>query len=197
VLNTNPGFESGIAGWEAVSGIPFATDIFDVKGGRYALRAHAAAAGTFGIATAAANSVPVVVGQQYRISGWVKTEVAATAIAIAMDWYSSVPAFLSFSTGDNTTTDANVWKFIQGVVTAPASAATGRIRVSNVFAGATRMWLDNLRITRVSSESGTTQVLQVEQTPVNAAYGVIGKVIPSGSRVVIADAMRVGWGESN
>ena len=198
VLNTNPGFESGTTGWVAVGGIANAVDLWDPKEGTYALRTHAAGAGTFGMATASGNGVAVSVGAQYRVSGWVKTEVAATALEIAMDWYNGAAAFLSASVGESlTSTVADQWTFLSGVVTAPASAVTGRIRVSNTFAGATRMWLDSLRITAVSSDAGSTQILTVEQEPVNSNFGASGKTIPAGSTIRIVDAARVGWGESS
>lgn len=196
VLNTNPGFESGTTGWVA-SGTPTLTrDLYDRKEGSYCLQVLAPGAGTHGVVTAAANTVPVAVAAVYRVSGWVKTEIAATAVEIAMDWYNGASAFLSASVGLSTTTTANTWKYITGTVTAPASSASGRVRISNAFAGATRMWVDAVRITAVSSEAGDPQTLTVEQAPVNANFGVTGKVIPAGSPIEIADAMHVGWGES-
>lgn len=195
VLNTNTGFESGTSGWDAVGGATIAADRFNPKEGVFCLRATATGAGVFGVAAANTNAAAVTVGQQYRISGWVKSEETQSA-EIAMDWYSSTPTFLSASIGQTKTASSYVWTWFTGVVTAPASAATGRIRVSSTFAGATRIWFDSLRVTAVSSEAGDPQTLVVDQEPTNSNFGVSGKNIPAGSPVTVVGAMHVGWGTS-
>ena len=55
-------------------------------GGNY-LETATLAAGTDGIVQAAANSSAVTAAAVYLISGWVKTEVAATDFRLAVDWY--------------------------------------------------------------------------------------------------------------
>lgn len=196
VLNADADMETGTtSNWAAVGvSMAIAADTFDPVGGTYCMRGHAPGAGTYGIAANNFGGV-VTAGQQYRVSGWVKTEIGA-AVTLQIDWYSAVPAFLSTSVGETITTSGNVWTYFTGTATAPVSAAKGAPHASVVFAGATRMWIDNVRLTAVSSEAGDPQTIVVEQAPVNADYGVSGKVIPTGTPIKIVDATHMGWGQS-
>jgi hypothetical protein len=151
------------------------------------------AAGTDGLVQAAANQTPVTAAVVYRLSGWLKTEVAATDIRLVVDWYqSNGTTLISTSTVTPIVTAANTWTWYDTTVTAPALAAFGRIRSRNVFAGISRMWQDNLTLIPVTTYNGSTQVLTVAQVPLN---GIV-KTIPAGRVIRLVDPWRVAWGES-
>jgi hypothetical protein len=197
VLNTNPGFESGTTAWAATSAnVGIAVDRYNVPEGVYCLRCTTVAAGTDGVVQAAANRTAVTAAATYLLSGWVKSEVAATDMRLAVNWYNAGGGLISTTTPTAITTQANVWAWYYAEVTAPALATSAAIFSRNVHAGVSRAWYDNLRIVATASYSGDPQILTVEQVPTNASFGVTGKVIPIGSRIQVVDAMRVGWGES-
>lgn len=197
VLNSNSDFEAGTTGWEASSvNATIADDRFDPKGGVLSLRITSVGAGTDGAVVTMAARPAASAATDYLVCGWVKTEVAATAFHFTVDWYDSGGGFLSSSLPATITTTALVWTWFAATVTSPASTASARPRARNVFAGASRMWVDNLRLYPVSSYDGSPQTVIVEQAPVNADFGVTGKAIPAGSAIEVVDAMRMGWGVS-
>lgn len=196
VINSDPGFEvQGLPNWEVTSAnVTMARDLYDAKRGSYCVRVASVAAGTDGVQNQ--GLLPVTAGQTYLVSGWVKTELAATDIRICTDWYIS-GVYSTSGLPTPITTSANVWTWFSATVVAPASVNGAKIRCRNVYASAYRAWYDNVRLVLQDDYIGSGQVLQVTQTPTNAEFGVTGKVIPSGSVVRVVDAMRLGWGESN
>ena len=193
VLNDNPMFEDplGVTGWAATSAnVTIAVDRFDPKRGSQSMRITAAAAGTDGAVQPAANSCVTVAATDYLICGWIKTEIGATDVRLAVDWYqSNNTTFISTSLPTAIVTTANTWTWYSAVVTSPALGARARLKSRNVFAGATRMWNDALRIVPVASYNTTPQTLSVEQTPING----ITKAIPIGSVIELAAPWVVGW----
>jgi len=192
VLNNNPDFETGTTtGWVATSGnVTIARDRFDPKKGTYCCRVTAAGAGTDGCVQDSAYSSVTVAATDYLICGWIKTEAAATDLRLVVDWYqSNNTTFISTSSPSAITTSANVWTWFSAVVTSPALGVYGRLRVRNVFAGATRMWVDELRIIPVSSYASDPQTLTVQQTPTNGWT----KTISTGSPIRVVSPWRVAW----
>jgi len=196
VLNADPGFETAtLPDWTASSAnVTLTRDLFNPKRGSNCVRVTAVAAGTDGCNSAAI--IPVTTAKNYLISGWIKTELAATDVRLAVDWYIS-GVYSTTALPTPITTSANTWTWFSAVVTAPASVNGARLRTRNVYASAYRAWYDNVRMVLEDDYIGSGQVLQVTQTPTNAEFGITGKVIPSGSVVRVVDAMRLGWGESN
>lgn len=192
VLNSNPGFETGTTtGWAATSGnVTIARERYSPKRGTYCCRITAAAAGTDGIVQDSAFSSDVAPALDYLVSGWIKTEAAATDLRLVVDWYqSNNSTLISTSSPTAITTLANTWTWFSAVVTSPALAQWARLRARNVFAGATRMWVDDLRIMPVSSYASDPQTLTVRQAPTND----IIKTIPAGSQILLARPQRVAW----
>lgn len=199
ILNaTNSDMESGTTGWSASSAnATLGSDLWDPKRGSRCLRVTVAAAGTDGAVTAAANRATVTAATNYLVCGWVKTEAAATDFQIAVNWHNSGGGLISTTLPGSVAFGGLGWTWFSAVVTSPALSAFAAVYARNVFAGAgQRMWLDNIRIYAVSSYDGDPQTVVVEQTPINANFGIAGKTIPAGSRIEIVDAMRVGWGAS-
>jgi hypothetical protein len=198
ILNANSDFETSPTEWANTSAnVSNARDRFSPRSGTYCLRMHAAAAGTDGIVQAAANSTTTTPGASYLVSGWIKVETATADARIAIDWYQADnTTFISTTLPTAVALSANVWTWYSAVVVAPALAARGRIKTRFVYTASYRAWVDKLRLQLTTDYTSATQKLQVEQVPVNAEFGVTGKVIPSGSKIRITDAFRVGWGDS-
>lgn len=191
VLNSNPSFETGTNGWVPSSAnAVLAPDTFNTIRGLQNMRITALAAGTDGAVQDPATPSITVAATDYLIVGWIKTEIGATAVRLAVDWYQADnTTFISTSLPTAIVTTANIWVYYTAVVTSPALGARARLRVQNVFAGATRMWVESLRIIPVSSYAADPQTLTVEQVPVN---GII-KEIPIGSVVKLAAPWHIGW----
>lgn len=190
-LATNGDFETGtIVGiWESTgAGYTAYIDGNSPKNGRFSARCLASGAGTGGLVQTQASNATVVAATDYAIFGWIKTEAAASAARLAVDWYQSNG---TTSTGSSTpatiATAAGVWTWFSAVVTAPALTARARLKATNVFAGATNMWIDDVRLVPVSSYNSEPQTITVDQVPVN---GVV-KTIPVGSRLTLAKPGRV------
>lgn len=193
VLNNNPEFEPplGTSGWiPSSANVTLAADEFNTVRGLQNMRITAVAAGTDGAVQDSASSCITVAGVDYFISGYFKTEVGATAMSLQVDWYqANNTTFISTTAPGTVTTTANVWQFFSTTVTAPALGARARLRVTNVFAGGTKAWVESVRMMPVSSFAADPQTLTVEQVPIN---GII-KAIPIGSVIRLAAPWRVGW----
>lgn len=193
ILNSNSDFETGtITGTWVTTGAGFTVSIDSVihYAGSYSCKVAAAGAGTGGNVQDAAASAVTVAATDYVVCGWVRTAAAATDFRFAVDWYqSNNTTFISSSTPAPIVTAANTWTWYSAVVTSPALGVRARVKSRNVFAGATNMWVDNLRLIPVSSYNTTPQILTVDQVPIN---GVI-KTIPAGERLLLGKPARVAW----
>lgn len=187
----NGDFDTDIAGWVPSSAnVSLAHERAVVKRGAGSMRCLAVAAGTDGPVQDPANSSVVTAATDYHLSGWIRTELAATDARIAVDWYQADnTTFISTSLPTPIVTIAGTWTWYSALVTSPALAARGRTKGRNVFGAAGRMWVDSLRLIPVSSYSGVPQTLTVQQAPVN---GVV-KTIPAGAVIRVAEPWRPAW----
>lgn len=191
-LTTNGDFETGVVAgtWTPGGGGAMFIDKNDPKNGVYCARLLAAGAGAADLQQTQAGNAVTVAATSYAVCGWVKTEIAATDFKLVVDWYqSNGTTFISSSTPILITTLANTWTWFSAVVTSPALGVRARVKARNVFAGATNMWVDDIRLIPQTSYNTTPQVITVDQVPVN---GII-KTIPSGQRLTLAKPARVAW----
>jgi hypothetical protein len=192
VLNSNPGFEDGTTnGWVVTSAnVTIGRDRFDPKRGVYCGRVQSVAAGTDGCIQDPTTRSVVLPAVDYLVSGWIKTEVAATDLRLAVDWYqANNTTLISTSLPTPITTTANAWTWYSAVVTSPALSAFAALKSRNVFAGASRMWVDDLRIMPVSSYAADPQTLTVTQQPTNNVI----RTIPAGKQIRLAQPWRPAW----
>ncbi len=193
-LETDGDFESASSfatSWEA-SGAGFTAflDQNNPKNGSYCGRVLAAGAGTGGLNQTQAANATTVAGQVYAVFGWIKTEAAATDVRLAVDFYQSDgTTFVSTPATTPITTVANEWTWFSALVTAPALGVRARVKVRNVFAGATNLWVDDVRLVPQTSYNTTPQTVTVDLAPVNGVY----KTIPVGSRITLGKPGRVAW----
>lgn len=191
VLNKNPGAEIDTSGWSPTSANALIfRDRYDPQVGVGNFRVRATVAGTDGMVTAAADQFPVTVGASYHLSGWVSSDFTQTDFRFVVDWYTAASAFISTSANAAATPPNTAWNFVEATVTAPATAAFGRLRTRAVYAAPLqRVWYDDVRAIPVATTTPDPQTLTVDPVPVNGIY----KTIPVGSPIRLIDHCRVGW----
>lgn len=190
-LTTDGGFAAGTTtAWLATSAnVTLLPSLYDPKLGPRCMQVKAVAAGTDGIVQAAANNSTTIAATDYLACGWVKTEIAATALRITADFYQADgTTFISTPAPTTITTVAGAWTFYSAVITSPALGVRARIKVTNVFGAAGSMWVDDLKLIPTSTYLSDPQTLVVEQAPINGA----SKTIPAGKIIRLADPWKVG-----
>lgn len=150
-LNSNPTFETDTSGWTATNATITRSNA-QVKYGSWS-----------GLLTSTAGSAPrvqmanqaVTPGQSYRASGWLYAPAAiAAGVALNINWYDSLGAYLSTST-NSTTPASGVWFFMDTNLTAPASAAfgAGHFAVNGTPGAGVLLYGDDIRM-RAATPSG-------------------------------------------
>lgn len=130
VLNSNPTFDGGIAGWTAFGGASIA---WDPVRGRRAPGCLALTTGGAASPRAEGARAAVTPNKQYVVSGWLSSEVALGADAnVSVNWYTALVGGSYISTSNVTVTSfsAEGWTWLQGTVTAPATALAGAVLTS-------------------------------------------------------------------
>lgn len=196
VLNQNPYFETGIAGYVADGPVTLYWDRYrdqyvSTPGSSTpgSLRMTATGGGNVGVVAAAAAQVPVAPSTDYQISGWLMGNVNVSP-RLGIDWHDGSGAFISTSlTATLPIATPYTWKHLAETLTSPANAAFARVR-TRCFQGATQIyWVDELRLMPVSSFAASPQILTVDQVPVNG----VTKAIGSGSAITVVDPWRVAF----
>ncbi len=192
VLNSNPYFDTGIAGW-ALHGTGSATLVYWERGvGKYhdgvgSIKCVAQGATTGGaVATVYATTVALA---DYEISGWVMTDVNIATVSLVVDWYTSGLVFVSTTFPTTIATTAGVWTFFRAVVTAPATGVRALVRVRAALAVTNVIWADSVRLMPVSSYSGVSQLISVTQTPTNG----VNKALTVDAPIEVVDPWRLAF----
>ncbi|MFD3498777.1 hypothetical protein [Streptomyces sp. NPDC058678] len=124
-LNSNWDFETNLTGWNGSGGTiarvatpqpaPFTGDwslLFTPNG-------------IAEFPNAGSTTMPVVVGQQYVASGWLRS-ATARGVALNINWFAAAGAYLS-TTSNDVTIPANTWTWFELTATAPATALTANL----------------------------------------------------------------------
>jgi len=119
-LNANRNFETDLSNWSGSgatiarvptpAGAPFT--------GLWSMQITPDGAATF--PNAGSEQIPVTVGQQYTLQGWLYC-ATSRAVDLNINWFDGTHAYLSTSGSEQTVT-ANTWTWFQQTATAPASA---------------------------------------------------------------------------
>ncbi|MFC8442660.1 hypothetical protein ACFUJT_31435 [Streptomyces griseoincarnatus] len=124
-LNQNPDFAADLTGWSG-----FGATIERVEApapaptaGKWALQLVPDGVAEF--PNAGSEQIPVTVGAQYVVSGWLRC-ARTRSVALNVNWFGPDSAYLSTSATDHPVT-ADEWTWIQATVTAPAGAVTANI----------------------------------------------------------------------
>lgn len=193
VLNQNPYFDEGIAGYQVSGTTTLYWDRYpgQFKSGIASMRMTATGATTGGAIATSAAQVPATAAVNYQISGWVRSNVGLSDVRLAVDWYQGDgTTFISTGLPTAIATTANVWVHFAATLTAPALTGFARVRVRAVLANTNIVWVDDLRLMPVSSFSASPQTLSVDQEPTN---GVTGLTLPSGEPISVVAPWRVAY----
>ncbi|MGA5669021.1 hypothetical protein ACPCTG_26500 [Streptomyces pseudogriseolus] len=124
-LNQNPDFAADLTGWSG-----FGATIERVEApapaptaGKWALQLVPDGVAEF--PNAGSEQIPVTVGAQYMVSGWLRC-ARTRPVALNVNWFGPGSAYLSTSATDHPVT-ADEWTWIQATVTAPAGAVTANL----------------------------------------------------------------------
>ena len=144
------GFDGGIGTWAAGANATVAASSAQAHSGPGSLAMTSVAAGNMNAVSAAAGSVlaqglPVTAGATVSASAWFTTTGTGRLVNVGVDWYDSTGAFLSTSHAPDVPETVGVWVVATGLLTAPASAALGRLapQVRGTAAGGEVHYLDD------------------------------------------------------
>ncbi|MET9965644.1 hypothetical protein ABZZ80_06885 [Streptomyces sp. NPDC006356] len=128
VLNSNPSFDSGITGWAAFGGASIA---WDSARGHKAPGCLALTTGGAASPRAEGDRAAVSPNKLYVLSGWLSSDVALGVTAnVSVNWYTALGgSYISTSTVTVSLT-AEDWTWVQGTVTAPATANAAGVLTS-------------------------------------------------------------------
>jgi len=137
-LLTNPGFESGSTSWIGVSG---AASIVSSQShsGVNSLQIVQPASGQKTVY----QTVNVTAGQNYTLSGWMKSNVTDRAASITVSWRDSAGAPISLVTVGIQQGTVN-WTQYSINATAPVGAVTARFILGQIWGAGGTAWFDDL-----------------------------------------------------
>ncbi|MFK4797782.1 hypothetical protein ACI3K5_03700 [Streptomyces sp. MPA0124] len=125
VLNANPLLTTDLTGWT-----PFGATLERVEAptpkpfpGSWCMRLTPN--GVEQYPNAGSGQIPVVPGQQYTLSGWLRC-ATARSVALNLNWFDATAAYLSTSANDKPVL-AGAWTWFEMTVTAPAGAAAANV----------------------------------------------------------------------
>lgn len=156
VLNSNPDFATGIAGWTAFGGASLSWAFANSRKSWSGLLTTGAAASPRCEADKASGITP---GAQYRASGWIFPVSALPAgVGISVNWYDVNNAYISTS-NNNRVPSVGAWQLWDAVFTAPANAAKAGILLSCAGTPGTgiQVYGDAIRLVPVTSYNGSVK----------------------------------------
>lgn len=181
VLNGNPSFEAGVAGWTPFGGATIAPSTAQAQSGKQSCLLTTGGAAS---PRAEANKAPVTAGQQYRAVGWVfAASTFTTTVGISVNWYDATNAFLSTSSNATVPT-AGRWEPRDTIYTAPAGATQAGIFLScqGTPAAGLQLYADEIRLIPVTSYVSSPQTFTVTR-----GVNGITKAQTAGTDVRLAD----------
>ncbi|MBI4137098.1 carbohydrate binding domain-containing protein [Candidatus Roizmanbacteria bacterium] len=133
----NPGFEEGTSGWNMGTGTSVTNSIFH----------NGSASGEIIAPPSGSNVINQVInvtgGQNYQISGWMKTDSISNQSRIVVQWRDSNNSLLATSMIGSSLSGTNDWSLVSSSVTAPATAVAADMRLT-VRNGSGTAWFDDL-----------------------------------------------------
>jgi hypothetical protein len=157
-LVANPNFETNTTGWSAFGALitlsRITTDSYVGTGAAQVVRAsNSGGAANQGIDATIATYIPIVAGQTYRLSAYLKLVSGLPNCFVTIAWMNASNVYLS-ENGSTVTALTSSWQRLSVSATAPANAAYARILVrENISASeAAATWL----IDALLLETGST-----------------------------------------
>jgi hypothetical protein len=133
----NPGFEEDFFGWSGISGT---TNIDTVvyHQGLKSLMVPATSS-----TKAITQNVLAAIGQEYQVSGWIKTENISFQARVYVHFRDAYNNLISIANISPVFTGSNDWSYFSSPVTIPDNATSSQIRIV-VRNGSGTAWFDDL-----------------------------------------------------
>lgn len=160
ILNSNPTFESGVAGWTATNATIEAFSGISPDGSNHIAKLTSTAGST---PRAASALCPVVAGQSYAAVGWLMAPVTLPSTAgVNINWRNSGGSLISTSSNALTLT-AGQWTSLSNSFTAPVGAVNAEIvMVEGGTPGAGFvLYADNVALIDAALVNSLSQTFQV------------------------------------
>lgn len=131
-INAQPSFENGTGYWTP-TGCTFAPSTAVTYSARgFSTSGLITPSGVAGQAYIESEQETVIVGDAYTMSAWVYSPTGYSSVAVNINWYTSIGAFLSTTSGTVTSVTANTWTQLT-VATPTAGAPTSAARGTAVI----------------------------------------------------------------
>ena len=198
-LLTNPGFESGMSGWDPNNGW-FGSSAAAVVAGE-------GRAGSQGLRLDGNGSRGIVIQNQavspgdYTLGGWVKcSNVGSTRVAIQVEWLDASWGWVGNQGIGHITGDTD-WTYIEGTVTAPGNAAYVLVEAVTWENNSGVAWYDDIVFDHVAgpvpappvvgaqTPAGREGCLEVTWDPASLTVGTTLLYLYCETGVIPADAM--------
>lgn len=128
LINANPWFDTGIAGWTAAAGtIAWDQTIVHPKGQGSIRLTPAGTAESHSADSPLSPVGSVVPGASYKLCGWFYSPTGASDVRPSVYWYNDAGTYLSAQGGAMPAVPAGQWTYLESTVSAPAGA--GRLKV--------------------------------------------------------------------
>jgi hypothetical protein len=127
-LNAQPSFENGVGYWTPTGATftPSTAVTYAARG--FSTSGLLTPSGSAGSALIESEPQTVLVGNPYTVSAWVYSPTGYSNVAVNINWYTSIGAFLSTTSGTVTAVPATTWTQLTVATPstgAPSGAATG------------------------------------------------------------------------
>ena len=199
-LLTNPGFESGMAGWDPNQSW-YGTSPASVVAGEGRL-------GTQGLRIDGNGSRgiviqnPAVSSGDYTLSGWVKcTNMGSVQVRIQVEWLDASWGYAGWGGPVGAVSGDSGWTYIEGVKTAPGNAAYAAIEMVTANNNSGVAWYDDITFVRVpdpfpappalgaQTPAGREGCLQVTWSPAALPSGTVVLHLYCETNAVFTDTM--------
>jgi hypothetical protein len=153
-LVTNPNLEVGTTGWSAFNGASIARSTAQFYVGSASLQITNSASGNSGFSTTTQTDTPVVAGQSYTWSGYMKSQTGTIAnMSMFIIWYNSGITEISRSFSA-TATATTTWQRMSVTATAPVGAVYALLRFARQSAAtAGTIWFADGMLFEVASSA--------------------------------------------
>lgn len=143
VVNTDPYFRDGVAGWTTANGSLAVTDDLRDAYGVRALRVTPS--GVHTVVSAYPGLTPVgsvTAGQTYTVHAWIYSPNGWSDMRVVLDWINASDAILNTAPSVAVAVPAGKWTYVTSGGVAPAGAVRGRLRLRQGGAtpAATDVW---------------------------------------------------------
>lgn len=127
-LESNGGFETGIAEWNVIGGTPTQSADF-AHTGEQSLKMTPDGVSAVPIAQTTSDDSPAAVaGTEYRLNGWYYSPAGWSGVSLAITWRDGADAVITTAATATVAIAAGVWTEFELIATAPTNTAEAQLR---------------------------------------------------------------------